>query len=421
MQTVNKLRHKLTIACGVVLVGFSSVSIAQQAPVLCAGYERPKTQLLGERAGKKLNKAFEAYNEELVEEAIAMLYEIEAKEEFDRASVDKFLGQLLASQDGKSAESLKYLKRSVEKKILNDGDHASITKAVGDLSLNEDQPREAIKWYQAWIDFTCKEDPNVYLRMAKSYLDLQEYDKVIGPADDAIRTFETPNKNAYALKVSAYYENKDVKNAIKVVEVAVQLFPDDKAWWNRLGMFYLLEERYEDALAIFDLSYKQGFLTKKNELNTLSQLYSTNDAPIKAAKLQSKYMKSGVIEKTESALANVAGLYSRAKEFKTAAGYYAQAAAVESNPEYMQKEGEMLLTAEDYKGAIRALEKAIANNVEQAGRVNYSLMEAYFYTGNFRKAFEYNQLAKKDSSLRRNAIAWEPYIKEKAKNRGINI
>jgi predicted Zn-dependent protease len=421
MKTVSKFKTSLIVAGGITLSAFSSVSLAQEPPVLCAGYERPKTQLLGERVGKKLNAAFDAYNEDRVEEAITLLREIEAKEEFDQASVDKFLGQLLASQDGKSQESLTFLARAVEKKILNDGDYASITKAVGDLSLNEEKYEDALKYYQRWMDFTCKEDANVYLRMAKAYLDLKQYDKVIGPADNAIRTFEKPNKNAYALKVSAYYESKKIPEAIDVVETVVQLFPDDKTWWNRLGMFYLLEERYDDALSVFELSYKQGFLTTKSQINTLAQLYSSQDVPFKAAEIQAKYVKSGLLDSDEKTLANVAALYARSKNFKQAADYYGRAAKIENNAEYLSKKGEMLLTAEDYKGAITALEAALAQNVEKEGRVSYSLMEAYFYTGDFRKAFEYNQKAKSDRTIRRNALAWEPYIKEKAKNRGIRI
>lgn len=421
MKMVGKFKTSLIAATGLTLSAFSSVSLAQEPPVLCSGYERPKTQLLGERVGKKLNQAFEAYNEDRIDEAITLLREIEAKEEFDQASVDKFLGQLLASQEGKSKESLEYLRRSVETKILNDGDYASITKAVGDLSLNEEKYEDALKYYKRWMDFTCKEDANVYLRMAKAYLDLKQYDKVIEPADNAIRTFEKPNKSAYALKVSAFYENKKIPEAIDVVETVVKLFPDDKTWWNRLGMFYLLEERYEDALSVFELSYKQGYLTTKSQINTLAQLYSSQDVPFKAAELQAKYVKSGLLESDEKTLANIAALYSRSKNFKQAASYYAQAAKIDNNAEYFSKQGEMLLIAEDYKGAISALEQALAQNVEKEGRVNYSLMEAYFYTGNFRKAFEYNQKAKNDRSIRRNALAWEPYIKEKAKNRGINI
>mgnify|MGYP001293810666 CR=1 FL=1 len=91
------------------------------------------------------------------------------------------------------------------------------------------------------------------------------------------------------------------------------------------------------------------------------------------------------------------------------------------NLERWAKQGVLLLVAEDYKGAIKALNNALARGTEDAGKVHFSLMEANFYAGNFKQAYEHVKEAKKDSSMRRNANAWEPYIKQKAKNRGINI
>ena len=48
-------------------------------------------------------------------------------------------------------------------------------------------------------------------------------------------------------------------------------------------------------------------------------------------------------------------------------------------------------------------------------------MEANFYLGDFKQAYVHVQEAKKDSKIRRNANAWEPYIKTKAQNRGITL
>jgi hypothetical protein len=48
-------------------------------------------------------------------------------------------------------------------------------------------------------------------------------------------------------------------------------------------------------------------------------------------------------------------------------------------------------------------------------------MEANFYQNKFRTAYKYVLEAKKSKQMKRNAEAWAPYIKEKAKNRGINI
>ena len=92
-----------------------------------------------------------------------------------------------------------------------------------------------------------------------------------------------------------------------------------------------------------------------------------------------------------------------------------------SDPEFYRKQGVLLLVAEDYKGAITALSKALERGVEDPGKVHFSLMEANFYAGDFKQAYEHIKEAKKDKTLRRNANAWEPYIKQKAKNRGINI
>jgi hypothetical protein len=58
---------------------------------------------------------------------------------------------------------------------------------------------------------------------------------------------------------------------------------------------------------------------------------------------------------------------------------------------------------------------------DNKGRIHMALMEASFYTGDFKTAHMHVKEAKKDKSTARSARSWEPYIKEKAKNRGIKI
>jgi hypothetical protein len=112
-----KKLNKILITASVFLFGsYSSLSVAQQSlPVACPGYKQAKTKLLGERSGKKLQKAYEVYLNEEIEEksrvlqAIQMLREIESREPFDEATVNRFLGQLLVSEDGKQLEALALL------------------------------------------------------------------------------------------------------------------------------------------------------------------------------------------------------------------------------------------------------------------------------------------------------------------------
>jgi Flp pilus assembly protein TadD len=425
MKKLNKL---LITASALGFASFSTMTYAQQnLPIVCAGYVKPKTQLLGERAGKRMQKAYEVFlNEELDEkertnQTIEMLREIEAKEPFDRASIDRFLGQILVQQENQEEEALKLLVSAADKAVLNDKDQADLLMLVGNLSLQEENYDSAVKYYQKWMDYTCKEDPETYTRMAKAYVEMKEYNKVLTAADKAIALYEEPNKNPYALKIAAYVELKDFNGAVEVGETLVELFPSEDRWWTTLGMFYMMVEDYKKALATFALAHKQGYLTKKSHFKTLVNLYAANDVPYKSAELTIKYMDEGMLDSGVEDLAGLANTLQLAREYKQAAKYYGLAATKGSDPDHFRKQGVLLLTSEDYRGAIEALNKALENGIEDEGKVHFSLMEAHFYAGNFRQADVHANEAKKDPSLRRNANAWLPYIKQKADNRGIRL
>ncbi|WJG08345.1 tetratricopeptide repeat protein [Aliiglaciecola sp. LCG003] len=399
----------------------SNYATAQSAPVVCADYKRGNTSIVGERTGKKIQKALDAYNNDLMKEALEFLYDIDAKDGYDRAFTDNFIGKMLAGQDDQGAKALQYLKNSVNPKSLNDLEHAGTLRLVADLSMQEKEYAQSVEYYQKWMDYTCKEDADVYTRLAQAYYELKQLPKMVEPADKAIALYAKPNKNPYVLKLQSFYERKMYKETVAIAEELVRVFPDNKQWWSQLGFFYMLVEDYKKALSTFEIAYNQGYLSKKSEIKALSQLYATNEIPYKAAVIQEKYMKSGLLEKDDKALANLANSWHQARDYKKAAGYYAQAAQVRPDPDYFRKQGILLLAAEDYKGAINALQKALDEGADQQGRIHIAMMEAHIYTGNFKQAMVHVREAKKEKNVERTARAWEPYIKEKAKNRGIKV
>lgn len=420
---MNKSIVKVAVAgaMGLGLV-FSGQTYAQAAlPVVCPDYKKGSTSLPSQRTGKKVQKAFEAYNNDQVQEALEILYDIDTSNKFDRAFTDRFIGNLLASQEGQGKKSLGYLIGAVKDKELNDSEHAGTLRLIGDLSMQEKEYPQAVEYYNKWMDFTCKRDPDVYTRMAQAYYENKQLDKVIDAADKAIALYDKPNKNPYVLKLTSYYDRKMLPQTVDVAETLVKTFPDNKQWWSQLGFFYVMMEDYAKALSTFEMAYSQGYLSKKSEIRTLAQVYATNEIPIKAAEIMEKYIKSGLLDKDAKSYANLANILHQAKELKKAASYYQEAAEISNNPEYFRKQGVLLLAAEDYRGALKALKLALDNGAEDTGRIHFALMEANFYLGNFKQAYAHVKEAKKDSSVGRNARAWEPYIKEKAKNRGINI
>ncbi|WP_026375539.1 hypothetical protein [Aestuariibacter salexigens] len=396
-------------------------AFAQSAAVVCPGYEKGKTQIVGERVGRKVQTAFEAYNNDQIAESVEILKDINPKGGYDKAFVDRFLGNILASMDGRGEEAFNYLTSAVSENLLNDTDQASTLRLLGDLSMQEKKYTEAIKWYDQWMTYTCKSDPDVYTRITQAYYETGQLDKMVEPADKAIALYEEPNKNPYVLKLTSYYERKMYPQTVDVAETLVKLFPDNKQWWTQLGFFYMLVEDFAKALSTFEISYNNGYLTKESEIKALAQLYATMEIPHKSAMIQEKYMKEGLIKRDEASLAALANTLHQARDHKKAAMYYGEAAKVSSDPEHYRKQGVLLLAAEDYDGAQEALKKALERGVEDEGRVHIALMEAYFYDGDFRNAYVHVREARKDRSTRQSANAWEPYIKEKAKNRGITI
>jgi tetratricopeptide (TPR) repeat protein len=399
----------------------TSVYAQVSAPIACADYKRGPTNIPGQKVGKKVGKALEAYNNDLIDEALEILYEIDTSNTFDRAFTDRFIGNLLATQNGQAKKSIEYLQQAVAPGKLNDSEQVGTIKLIADLSLQEEQYDSAIKYYKEWMTVTCKEDFDVYFRIANAYYQTQRYAEIILPINKAIALADKPNKTAYALKMTSYYNRKMYKETVEVQEETVKIFPDDKGQWTQLGFFYMLVEDHKKALSTFEMAYNQGFLTKSAEIKALSQLYSMNEIPVKAAQILEKHIKSGLVDKEERMLTSIASSYQQAKEFKESADFYGQSALLGSDPDLYQKQGMVYYAIERYSDAIVALQKALDGGSDKVGAIHLAMMQANFDKGDFRSAYKHVQEAKKDRSTARNARSWEPYIKEKAKNRNIKL
>lgn len=391
------------------------------APVICPGYKAGTTQLPSQRTGRKIGSALEAYNQDLIAESLEILIDIDPSDGFDKAYVNRFIGNIMATQEGQGDKALDYLNKSVSPKELNDREHADTLRLIGDLSMQQQKYQNALQHYQKWMDFTCKEDDKIYTRMAQAYYELKDLPAMVAPASRAIEIQEKKDKNPYVLKMTSFYERKMYPQTVAVAEDLVRVFPEEKRWWSQLGFFYMLVEDYPKALSTFEMAYLQGYLEKSSEIRALSQLYATSGMPHKAADVLEEGLKAGLLKKEKRIYSQLANAHHSAKDFISAAKVYAIAADFDNDLDLRLKQANLLLIAERYRQALEVYAVIADSDYPNKGKVYFSMMEASFYLGNYRKAYEYAKEAKKDASIRRNANAWMPYIKEKAKNRGINI
>ncbi|MBW8190906.1 tetratricopeptide repeat protein [Neiella marina] len=384
-------------------------------------YKGHKTKVASPKVGKKVFEAYDLYSADQVKEALAVLKDINAKTDFDKAYVDRFIGSLMAGEDGKAKEAIQYIKGAVAPAILNPREQADGLKLLGDLQMQERMYKDAIASYQSWMDYTGTEHKDIYLRMAQAQYETGNYAEMIPLADRGIAISPKPDKNLYILKLTSYYERKQYKNSVKVLEQLVSLFPEDQKWWAQLGQFYMLIDDYEKALATMDLAYKKGLFTKQNHYKALSQLFYNQGIPYKAAVVLEKHMDKGDVKRDDKMLSQVANAYRGSKNYDKAAKYYGEAAKLSGDGESYRKQASMYLMMEEYNLAIKAGQNAIKSGVEKTGSVNMMIAEAYLNKKNLKQAHAYAVRATKDRSTAKTAKGWASYIKSKAQQQGVKL
>lgn len=386
-----------------------------------------RNQAASERIGRRIMQAFEAYEAEDIQGAITVLEDAGARGDYDIAYVNRFLGNMYAAND-QPEEALRLLKDAVDRDILGFSDQAAAMLLLANLSLQEERFQDALTYYQRWLEFTGDMDPDIFVRMSNSHLELENYAQVIPFARKALHYMSEPNRNPYILQVAAFFEMERISDAIAVLEEGVQVLPDEKRWWSQLGMLYFQEEAYDRALATLELAYLAGFLEQQNDFRALAQMYSNNLIPFRAAQTMQRHLESGDIDNTGRNWSIAASSYHAAREFRRANEMYLQAVEAASDREerhdYHRRRGNSLLLGSAYREATQAFNAAIEtaqSGDDTLGRVYMSLAEAHFYNERYADALRAADNAARYSDQRRNAESWSQYIRLTAERRGVNL
>ncbi|NMM40552.1 hypothetical protein [Pseudoalteromonas arctica] len=419
------MRNLSKVTALAVLMSFSGAVFT--APVLAApdpakieARKKAKTRIMGERTGKKVIKAFDLYNEDKLDEAIAMLKELDPSDDFDKATVNRYLGSMYGQKE-QYKTAIGYLKLAVAPDVLNFADHEQSLKTLGDMYAGTEQYEKAKDAYVAWMDFTGEEDATVYTRIAQANYQLGKFRDVFTPADKAIKLQKEPNKGPYQLKLGSYFELKDYKNMVKVGEEIVRIWPDDKKAWVSLGKYYLQTEDYKTGLATMEVAYKNGYFETEVDYKVLSNFYSLNEIPYKAAKVLEKSINDKIVKRNKQNISAVASNYHRSKDIEKAAKYYEEAAKFDDDAELYRKAGSLLLQSQNYSAAVVRLNKALELGSDKKGTIYSDLAEAYYYQEKYKQAYAAITKAMDDPRTRKFAKGWSVFIKDKAARNGVKI
>ncbi|GAA4876509.1 tetratricopeptide repeat protein [Ferrimonas pelagia] len=413
----------LSIAASAALLGSAmpALAVGPAGGAQCVVEER-EGRAASERVGRSIQRAFDLFDEEKIDEAIAILVDMSPRSDYDKAYVNRFIANLAAGQEGRQELAMERIALALDANILSNQDHGQLLRLQGDLAVQNEQYPEAMAAFQNWMDFTCDENDMVYLRMAVASSELKQFDDVIAYADAAMRVKGEPDRNIYLLKMGAYYEQKKFELAAGELEALLTHFPDNPKLWVQLGQLYLLAENNEKALYTMDIAFRNDLLDTGAELRLLGQLLLQRELPYASAIIQEFALERELIDREANVLSAIGSSFYQARETDKAIEYFGQAAEISNLSKDHRRKANLLVQQERYGEAKVALNKALkGDELENEGQIFLQLAQAHFYLDEFKEAKAAAEKAMREERLKRSVEGWLAYIEDVAKRRGIEM
>ena len=390
-----------------------------QAQAAECGEKRGKTgAALDELTWKRLNDIYEDVGAELYDEAYAKLQKIYPRthDDYQKAVMAQALAQVEWARSNYES-ALQYFETAVELDALPDLAHFSLMYQIAQLYYMQDRYDEALERLALWM---CKV-PEVkitaeaYILKASIYAQKKDWKNVIAAVDTAISMSDDPKEGWYQLKLASHFELEQFPKVAQTLEVLVQFWPDKKDYWIQLSQIYYKLKKNDEALSVMALAYRRNMLERQTDIVYLSNLYSNNDVPYKAADVLQKGIEDGFIESNKQYWTVAADSWYAAEEMEKALVAYEKAGQESGDGEIDLRRAYILVDMERWDEASVAVSAAL----EKGGFNERKTGEAYviqgvseFNLGNYNKASTAWGRASKYPKSKNSAQQWMNHMRE---------
>lgn len=406
----------LLVLLAAVAVSLSGQIFAQASE---CGKERHVTQgALTEATWERLNDIFEDVGEENYDIAYEKLQKMETRvnDDYLKAVLEQALAQVEWARSNYDA-ALAYFEQAVALDALPDKTHFSLMYQIAQLYYMNERFDEALDKLDLWMCKVPAEkvSANSYVLKASIYSHKQDWNNVTPAINTAISMSDKPKENWYQLKLATHFELKQFLKAAQTLETLIQAWPDKKTYWVQLAQIYFTLEMEDKALSVLALAYRRDMLDKRSDIMFLSNLYSNNDVPFKAARVLQKGIEGGIVESDKKNWTMTADAWYAAEEMENALLAYEQAGMVSDDGEIDLRRAYILVDMERWSEASIAINAAI----EKGGFSGRKAGDAYvlqgmseFNLGNYNKASTAWGRASKYPKAKKSAQQWMNHMRE---------
>jgi tetratricopeptide (TPR) repeat protein len=355
------------------LVAFSAAGIVVVAtPGVVAAQDdekkpRPKPKLRrvqspGKWAAKRITAAQEALANEQWSEALAVLQEMKDRKKLngiETATMWQFYGFIYSSQDPPNyKKALVAFEKALEPNALPEATQTSTYMNVAQLYVMQEQYSKALRTFDKYFEQAEDPSPDAYYMYAIALTQKGQQRKAIPWVLKAINGSAAPKESWLQLASSLYFETKQYRKAVGVLEILVARFPK-KSYFIQLAALSNELGNESRALAVLELAYHQKMLNQDSEYRNLAQLYMSQEIPFQAGRVMSRGMKAGIIKKDRKAYDLLAQAWLLARERELALPALRESAARGKDGNAYIRLAQLYLDQAEWAEAQKALAKGV--------------------------------------------------------------
>lgn len=286
--------------------------------------------------------------------------------DFEKSTLLNFYtNYYLAVDDVQSA--LETFERILTIENLRNEQRLRALMALGQIYASEERYQDAIDAFDRWRELSETESATVFLMLANSHYNLDNYDQAIPFLLDHMALLEEDGRevrrNVYSLLNVMYIETEQYEESRDTLETMIILF-DEAADWRNLAAVYGFLDNDQARLRTLELTYRKGYLESEGQFMNLAQSLAGLDAPIRGIAVLEDGMEQGIVEENGDNLRRLTQMYMMASEFEQATEPALRYAEVADEAEAYDYLGYIYYMSGNYADAVEAIRRALDMGLE---------------------------------------------------------
>lgn len=219
---------------------------------------------------------------------------------FDRKLNDHEMAQIknlqanIYAMQNKYDKSIELFSEVIEVEDIPEGLRENAYRILMQLHMSQEQYEEALKLSDTLLVTASTVDSNLIALRGQCYYQLGDYENSEQSINDAIamerKLNNLPKENWLLLLNAIHHAREDYSAMLPVLDQLIEYYPNDRYVYN-LAAIYGQLGRQRDQLLLLEPLYESGYLTQKNQIMLLAQLFLAEGVPVKAARLLDRELK----------------------------------------------------------------------------------------------------------------------------------